>query len=686
MKRIVIIFLVLGFAIQNTMATRIDTRTAKIVAKNFYLQQKPHGDKSTLEVKLAQTYATILQNSTSDYTTETPLFYVYNINNDKGFVIVTADDNISPILGYSTAGSFSGKNLPPALSEFLENYKNEITYILLNNLQADNKTKSKWSRLKNSESLHTEKKLSGVSPLLTTSWDQSTYYNALCPFDPGQNQLTLTGCVATAMAQIMKYWDYPAQGIGFHSYVHPKYGTLSANFAATTYNWSAMPDNVTSPNVAVATLMYYCGVSVDMDYGVDASGAYMSAVVYALKTYFQYSNNVENILRANFNYSDWTGILKLNLDSGYPINYSGHGPDGGHSFVCDGYDNNDYFHFNWGWSGYYDGYFDIDNLNPATYTWNDNQAAIINIVPASGGTPKVTFRVDMTGLTVSTDGVHIAGNFQGWDPSATSMTSLGGNIYAYTIELVSGTQAEYKFINGITWGQVENVPSICGLPPDGNRFFTVPGTPLKLPAVCFSSCSPWSTNVDVTFTVDMTGQTVSPDGVHIAGNFQDWDPSASLMLLQQGNIYSFPTSLLPGTQAEYKFINGNNWDQVEAVPSSCGLPPNSNRYITVPAVNMSLSPIRFGICELNSINEPAEETANTLTLYPNPSSGKFTITSLNAINSIEIYNENGVWIYGDYKVHYQTLKEVDLSNFPKGIYLVKVYDGKNLQTGKIVVQ
>ncbi len=113
------------------------------------------------------------------------------------------------------------------------------------------------------------------------------------------------------------------------------------------------------------------------------------------------------------------------------------------------------------------------------------------------------------------------------------MTSQGGNIYSYTVGLLSGSQAEYKFINGTTWDQVEGVPIGCGLPPDGNRYFTVPDTAMTLPTVCFSSCDPCIIElVPVTFLVDMTGQTVSNEGIHIAGNFQDWDPSATLMTLR----------------------------------------------------------------------------------------------------------------------------------------------------------
>jgi len=191
------------------------------------------------------------------------------------------------------------------------------------------------------------------------------------------------------MAQIMKFWSYPTTGSGFHSYNHSRYGTLSANFGSTTYDWSAMPNNVTSANNAVATLMYHCGVSVDMNYGVSAtggSGAYHTDVVTALKTYFGYSSGVKRELRSSYSQSQWISLLKNELNAGRPIQYAGYGSGGGHSFVCDGYDNNDFFHFNWGWGGSSDGYFSVNALNPGNLGagggsggFNSNQEIIVGI-------------------------------------------------------------------------------------------------------------------------------------------------------------------------------------------------------------------------------------------------------------------------------------------------------------------
>jgi len=234
---------------------------------------------------------------------------------------------------------------------------------------------------------------------MTTTWSQSPYYNALCPGG------SVSGCVATAMAQIMKYWNYPAQGSGFHSYNHPNYGTLSANFGGTTYQWSSMPNSVNSSNNAVATLMYHCGVSVDMNYSPNLSGAYVVSSAspvqhcseYAFKTYFGYESSLQGVERRHYSTSQWVQLLKAELNASRPVLYAGFGTGGGHAFVCDGF-NGDYFHMNWGWGGLYDGYFLVDALNPdgtgtggGTGGYNSGQQAVIGVKP-----PQVNQTYDMT--------------------------------------------------------------------------------------------------------------------------------------------------------------------------------------------------------------------------------------------------------------------------------------------------
>lgn len=209
-------------------------------------------------------------------------------------------------------------------------------------------------------------------------------------------------------------------------------------------------------------------------------------------------------------------------------------------------------------------------------------------------TVDVTFRVNMAEQTVSGDGVHIAGSFQGWDPAATLMTLESGQVYVYTATLNSGGYYEYKFINGNAWGADESVPGGCNQ--NGNRYINVPAVNTVLDPVCFGSCVNCAApTVEVTFQVDMSQQTVSGDGVHIAGSFQNWDPGATAMTDAGSGIYTYTTNLAIGETYEYKFINGNAWGADESVPVECA--SGWNRFITVPDVNTTLDVVCFGMCE-----------------------------------------------------------------------------------------
>ncbi|HRG90072.1 MAG TPA: C10 family peptidase, partial [Chitinophagales bacterium] len=203
---------------------------------------------------------------------------------------------------------------------------------------------------------------------------------------------------------IMKFWNYPTQGTSYHSYNDQRYGSQSANFASTTYNWAGMPNVLNSPNNSVATLMYHCGVSVDMSYGVAQTGGSSAYVVasmspgqacaeYSYKTYFGYDPaTLQGVVRNNYSDASWINLLKGEMDAGRPVQYAGFGQGGGHTWVCDGYDNNNFFHQNWGWGGNSDGFFSLNNLDPTslgagggTGGFNSGQQAVIGIKPLNGG-------------------------------------------------------------------------------------------------------------------------------------------------------------------------------------------------------------------------------------------------------------------------------------------------------------
>jgi hypothetical protein len=387
-----LLFLVFSLFYSALSADEVNPMQAQNLASNFYRIQNGFAPENLtlVEEKTYQGRAVI---------------YTFQVNEQDGYVIVSGDDQAFPVLGYSLKGSYVFENQASQFSSWIDKYYNEIVYIVNADLPATVEIEEAWAKFSDEETINHALR-SSVNPLVNLGWDQSPNYNADCPFDPQYNQLTVTGCVATAMAMIMKYWDYPAQGSGFHSFNSQNYGTLSANFGSTSYNWSSMPAQLTSANAEVAKLMYQCGVSVEMSYGVGQTGGSAAYVVnaaspilhcseYAYKTYFGYdASSVSGILRANYADAQWINIMKTELDEGRPMQYAGIGSGGGHTWVCDGYDNNDMFHMNWGWSNQNDGYFNLNSLNPSNLGtgggaggFNANQQVVIGIKPPGGNNP-----------------------------------------------------------------------------------------------------------------------------------------------------------------------------------------------------------------------------------------------------------------------------------------------------------
>lgn len=422
MKRTFYIVLLMVVTIIVARAERVDEKKAKQAGSQFLTHRSVTSDR-VMPSDLTLVYTGGLNSpDQSGSITQVPAFYVFNISGSQGFVIVSGDDVVIPILGYSDESSFTAENLPPNLAVWLKNYEDQIRFAVSTHLQPTTEIVSGWNSCLSGTfpENFTDAPFRGVNPLISLKWDQSPFYNDLCPYDNQYQDRALTGCVATAMAMVMKYHNYPPSGSGFHSYNHQKYGTLSANFGSTQYNWSAMPNTVTSANTAVATLMYHCGVSVDMGYNVESqggSGAYVVSggtpnvpcVENALKTYFGYAPTLQGLTRSNYTESQWTALLKTDLNAGRPIIYAGDGSGGGHCFICDGYNDADYFHFNWGWSGMNDGYYQINALNPGsvgagggTGGYNNGQEAVTGIrTPLASGGGSKFFRLNMNAPFIS---------------------------------------------------------------------------------------------------------------------------------------------------------------------------------------------------------------------------------------------------------------------------------------------
>ena len=373
-----LIFCMLFTLVAN--ARVVDVQSARQLAEKFclqYIKVKP------LDVQLQQTETT---------SKGVPVYYVFSTSSTGGFIIISAEDAAHPVIGYSPTGEFKLPDPKANIAIWMQKRKEEIEFIRLNNLLPDADISNEWAGAFGQTAFNkgVNPNLQSVAPLCQTTWNQSPYYNAMCPSG------CLTGCVATAMSQIMRYWSWPVTGTGSSSYCDctqngftQNNGTLSANYGTTTYNWANMPNYISSNNNDVALINFHCGVSVQMDYTPNFSGAWVINAdnpICAQNSYVQYfkydPNTIQGLKRANYSDPQWIQLLENDLNLNRPIQYAGWDPSaGGHTWVCDGYDVNNNLHMNWGWGGYSNGYYALNNLNPGGYNFSNNHEACIGIQP-----------------------------------------------------------------------------------------------------------------------------------------------------------------------------------------------------------------------------------------------------------------------------------------------------------------
>lgn len=351
---LLVLLLALGYS--SLQAKRITQWQAQQQAYSFWGKQMPQ--KARAKSRAATTA------SRSD------AYYVFN-NDAGGFVIIAGDDAVTPVLGYTSTGSFDAENLPDGLKDLLKSYERQIAALGDNYVANQTATRAGFT---------------GENLLNTAKWNQGNPFNKYTPNN------YVTGCVATAGAIVMKHHGYPAKGTGSHSYTWNGQD-LTANFEHD-YDWASMPDKYTSGNDeafnGVARLMSDLGVAVEMQYAKGGSGATMEALVTALKKYFGYSKYARLLAIADLGAEVWNDRLRAEIDADRPILYSAvNSNEGGHSFVIDGY-KDESFSVNWGWGGYCDGFYRIGALNPETGgkplgdQYNLSQSAVFSLQPSDG--------------------------------------------------------------------------------------------------------------------------------------------------------------------------------------------------------------------------------------------------------------------------------------------------------------
>lgn len=344
-------------------AQKADFSDVQTIAKNFFYEHNQN---------VNDIYLTYLKEQSSSVKGTDTLFYVFNCGNEA-YLIVSGVYSMSPVLAWSDEGAFHADQINPALELWLRMFAETAAAAL--NVESKCRNPEWDYYLGNSSSLKDNSK--GVSPLITAMWNQNTYYNYHCPEHPnGPGGHCYAGCVATAMSMIMYYHGYPDHGQGSHSYYHPYYTTISADFANATYDWASMTNVINSlSKEAISLLMFHCGVAVDMYYTPTGSSATTTSAAFAFQHYFNYRGTLSVKNKNSYSIHEWRFILNNELEENRPIFYSGYGDGGGHAFVCDGYSDTLY-HFNWGWGGVNNGYFNIDDM-----AFNLGQTAIVGIAP-----------------------------------------------------------------------------------------------------------------------------------------------------------------------------------------------------------------------------------------------------------------------------------------------------------------
>lgn len=331
--------------------------------------------------------------------------YLMTAVDGNGFVLLPADDRIRPLLAYSHEASFPTEDMPTNLASWIDAYQRDMAALKAMNIAQTPEVAQEWDLMLNGTP---KRRTPGVPvrPLVTSLWDQSPFYNDRCPYDSAASKHAVTGCTATATAQVMRYHNHPPRGRGQHSYHSSRYGELAVDYDTSVYDWENMPNRLTivDPLVkrhAVAKLCYEVGVGMDMSYSANSSGAYTHSggmlqrhsAELALENHFLYNPGMYNACKEGMSDAEWEDLISDEINAGHPLIYTGSSSSGGHAFVVDGYDTTGLFHVNWGWGGQGNGYFTLSHLALGTpgqsdyMPYNEMNEALIGVYPI---TPNAT--------------------------------------------------------------------------------------------------------------------------------------------------------------------------------------------------------------------------------------------------------------------------------------------------------
>lgn len=388
MKRILLATTIAIMLVNLAFAQSVGITEGRTIANNIIDERFSELGANPSNYKIASSYTETFDGS--------EVFHVYNLA-PTGFVIVSADRSVEPLLAFSHESLCNATDRHPSVEAVLKSYASQIAYAIKNGQSASSHITAEWEHY--SAENFRAREVPTVEPLLTTKWNQGKYFSSMCPEDAaGEDGHVVVGCVATAIAQVFNYFRYPTQGTGSYGYDHQTYGHLEVDFSQQHYDYDYMPTMPTDYNDNLARLLYNIGVSVDMNYGPRGSGMNNHKGAYTMRNYFGYNDEARYIFKDSLPTvipdnidndtvipdSIWNGILVNHLDRRIPLYYAGWGDyvyNSGHAFVFDGYSDSTHYHINWGWGGSYDGFFIVSSLSPGGSNFRLAHEVIINATP-----------------------------------------------------------------------------------------------------------------------------------------------------------------------------------------------------------------------------------------------------------------------------------------------------------------
>lgn len=676
-------------------AKEVNRATAEKVAVNFFFQKSNQYAEPVnyLDINIIDSYR--IENA----------YYVIDL--EEGWVLVSAEDALPPVLGYNLKGSFPiPQNLDQNTKSWIQHYVDEVNYVRVNGISADNNIASEWEKYttNNMESLS----LKGdrdVDPLIDPiAWNQDDPWNMDCPEDPaGPGGHAYAGCVATAMSQIMFYWRFPLIGHGQKQYYQSPYGVISANFDTTHYNWDGMKCSIDNRNIwDCALISFHTGVSVQMNYSANGSGAQSTSVPGALINYFRYSSSAQYLDKSNYNSTQWENMLQANLDAGKPVYYSGFSSDGGHAFVCDGYQGSNYYHFNFGWGGASNGYYTLQDVNG----FNAGQGMVRNIYPGEAGYPYVANGADTLRFNAGsfTDGSgpvddYPAGMNASWLISPQTATDSVSSISLHFVKFNTASSDHLKIYNGSSDSDSligdysgSNIPDDISV--DNNQVFitftstgSAPGFNIEYTTQAPTWCNGNIVNEEPNGTV--TDGSINGfyynNGATCIFIFQH--PEAVQYNIEFNEFSTEPDNdKLTVYDAAYNLIGEYSGHDI---PAPLAIP--TNMVVMTWGTNSTINDQGWSFDFTVDGVGVNENIYDNLSIYPNPTNGMVNVSfyaektndvkvMVSNINGQVVYQENINTLNGLYK------NSIDLSNQAKGVYLLSIISDKGKTDKKIVLQ